>query len=52
MTLEIQTLYYRSPELILGDNEYGMGVDIWAVGLIIYEIKNKKILFQGESEIN
>ena len=28
-TKEIATLWYRSPELMLGDDNYGTGVDIW-----------------------
>lgn len=35
---EIETLWYRSPELLLGIKHYGMGVDIWSLGCILYEL--------------
>ena len=44
-TSEIMTLYYWSPEIILGDKNYGIGVDIWPLGLILYELYTKEILF-------
>lgn len=48
----VSTRYYRSPEIILGQN-YGEPVDIWAVGCIFAELiklvgKNKNfVLFPG-----
>lgn len=35
---EIQTLNYRPPEVILGARDYGRQVDIWPVGVILYEL--------------
>lgn len=34
LTHEIETLWYRAPEVLLGQKEYSLGVDIWAVGCI------------------
>ena len=48
-TKEIATLWYRSPELMLGDENYGTGVDIWAIGLIMCECLTGNPLFMGES---
>lgn len=51
-TREIATLWYRSPELMLGDEHYGTGVDIWAVGCIMAECLNRRPLFPGDSQID
>jgi cyclin-dependent kinase 2 len=34
LTHEIETLWYRAPEVLLGQKQYSLGVDIWAVGCI------------------
>ncbi len=48
-TKDIATLWYRSPELMLGDENYSITIDIWAVGCIMGEIINLKPLFLGDS---
>jgi serine/threonine protein kinase len=48
-TREIATLWYRAPELLLGDDQYGTAVDIWAVGCIMGEMLTSKPIFVGES---
>ena len=47
----IQTLYYKAPELLLGDRNYGFGVDVWAVGCVIAEMVLGRQLFVAHSEI-
>jgi serine/threonine protein kinase len=37
-THEISTLYYRAPEVLLGQKVYSLSVDMWAVGTIFFEI--------------
>lgn len=39
--------YYRAPELIFGEQEYGLETDIWSVGCVIAEIMLGKPIFQG-----
>lgn len=51
LTHEIETLWYRSPEVLLGTKHYSLGVDMWAIGCIFSEIVEKKALFTGDSEI-
>ena len=46
--LFIVTLWYRAPEILLGQKEYSTPIDIWSIGCIFYEMahrskKNKKI---------
>ncbi|CAD8097012.1 unnamed protein product [Paramecium sonneborni] len=51
-TKEIATLWYRAPELMLGDDNYGTGVDIWAVGCIMAECLTGKPLLPGDSQVD
>jgi len=38
MTDYVATRWYRSPELLLSDNDYGKPVDLWAIGCIMGEL--------------
>ena len=44
--------WYRGPELLTGDTQYGKAVDIWAIGCIMGELYDGQPLFPGESEID
>lgn len=46
------TLWYRPPEILLGDKVYSTAVDIWSIGCIFAELVTKKPLFPGDSEID
>ncbi|XP_045549091.1 cyclin-dependent kinase 11B isoform X14 [Salmo salar] len=48
----VVTLWYRSPELLLGAKEYSTAVDLWSVGCIFGELLTQKPLFPGKSEID
>ncbi|KAF4695222.1 hypothetical protein FOZ63_010576 [Perkinsus olseni] len=50
-TREIQTLWYRAPEILLGAKEYGPAVDIWSAGTVIYELCTNRALFQSDCEV-
>lgn len=51
-TQEVVTLWYRAPELLLGDKCYGASVDLWSVGCIMAELVGGRPLFPGDSEID
>lgn len=51
-THEVVTLWYRSPEILLGARQYSTGVDMWSVGAIFAEMCTRKPLFPGDSEID
>lgn len=51
-THEVVTLWYRSPEILLGSRFYTTAVDIWSIGCIFTELVNRKTLFAGDSEID
>lgn len=52
LTKEIVTLWYRAPELLLGEKQYSTAIDIWSVGCIFAEMINKAPLFMGDSQID
>lgn len=52
LTHEIETLWYRAPEILLGQKEYSLGVDTWAMGCIFAELHERRPLFIGDSEID
>lgn len=51
-THEVVTLWYRAPELLLGQENYSTPVDMWSIGTIFAEMVNKVPLFQGDSNID
>jgi len=51
-THEVITLWYRAPEILLGQQQYSMPVDVWSAGCIFAEMMNKRPLFPGDSEID
>lgn len=38
ITGEVQTMWYRAPEVLLGDEKYGAQVDDWSIGCVIAEL--------------
>jgi len=50
-TREVVTLWYRSPEILLGSQAYASSVDIWSCGCILGELAIGRALFPGDSEI-
>ncbi|CAG9583573.1 cell division related protein kinase 2 [Leishmania major strain Friedlin] len=50
-THEVVTLWYRAPEILLGEKHYTPAVDMWSVGCIFAELTRRKVLFRGDSEI-
>lgn len=52
MTEYIATRWYRPPECLLTSGDYGMAIDIWAVGCVFYEMITKKPLFPGKNAID
>jgi serine/threonine protein kinase len=52
-TYKIGTSNYRAPELF-GEKpkDYGIKIDIWALGCTFYEFLTKKILFKGSTDLS
>jgi cyclin-dependent kinase 12/13 len=51
-TNRVITLWYRPPELLLGNERYGPEVDVWSAGCILGELYTKKPVFRGENELD
>ncbi|XP_073056367.1 probable serine/threonine-protein kinase At1g54610 [Primulina eburnea] len=51
MTSRVVTLWYRPPELLLGANYYGVGVDLWSAGCILAELLAGKPILRGRTEV-
>ncbi|XP_020548290.1 probable serine/threonine-protein kinase At1g54610 isoform X3 [Sesamum indicum] len=51
MTSRVVTLWYRPPELLLGDTYYGVGVDLWSAGCILAELLAGKPILRGRTEV-
>lgn len=49
-THEVVTLWYRAPDVLLGNRKYSTPVDIWSCGCIFAELVSGKPLFPGSSE--
>ncbi|KAG0151908.1 hypothetical protein CROQUDRAFT_719537 [Cronartium quercuum f. sp. fusiforme G11] len=52
MTQLVVTLWYRSPELLLGTTNYDTSIDLWSIGCIFGELILKEPLFPGKGEID
>ncbi|KAI0457037.1 kinase-like domain-containing protein [Xylaria acuta] len=52
-TNRVITIWYRSPELLLGETRYGAAVDIWSAACVMVEIFTRHAIFPGDgSEIS
>ncbi|EPE05716.1 cmgc cdk crk7 protein kinase [Ophiostoma piceae UAMH 11346] len=55
-TNRVITIWYRSPELLLGETQYGPAVDIWSAACVLVEIFTRYPIFPGDggeiSQIN
>ncbi|CAF3247045.1 unnamed protein product [Rotaria sp. Silwood2] len=43
-------MWYRPPELLLGERDYGSAVDMWGVGCIFAAMRTRCPIMQGETE--
>ncbi|KAJ5073529.1 cyclin-dependent-like kinase 5 [Anaeramoeba ignava] len=49
---DVVTLWYRSPDVLLGNLRYGPAIDIWSAGCIFAEMYLKQPLFRGSNPKN
>lgn len=52
LTPGVVTLWYRAPEILLGQNIYTAAVDVWSVGCIFGELILNEVLFSGKTELD
>lgn len=46
----VVSLWYRPPELLLGERNYGPPIDLWGVGCIMAEMWTRCPIMQGNTE--
>lgn len=52
-TNRVITIWYRPPELLLGETQYGAAVDVWSAACVMMEVFTKHAIFPGDGhEIN
>ena len=49
-TNRVVTLWYRPPELLLGERDYGPPIDLWGAGCIMAEMWTRSPIMQGSTE--
>ncbi|KAG9393831.1 cyclin-dependent kinase-like [Carpediemonas membranifera] len=49
-TNEVVTLWYRAPDILMGNRVYDTSVDMWSCGVIFAEMSNGEPLFPGRTE--
>ncbi|XP_057660254.1 cyclin-dependent kinase-like 1 isoform X2 [Diorhabda carinulata] len=48
----VATRWYRAPELLVGDTQYGTPVDVWAIGCVLAELMKGEALWPGKSDVD
>ncbi|XP_076940438.1 putative serine/threonine-protein kinase At1g54610 [Bidens hawaiensis] len=51
LTNRVVTLWYRSPELLLGTTVYGPGIDLWSAGCLLAEMFAGRPILPGRTEV-
>jgi serine/threonine protein kinase len=52
LTHYVVTRWYRAPELLVENDEYGKAIDMWSVGCILGEILGRRVLFRGRDYLD
>jgi len=52
LTPKVVTLWYRAPELLMGNRQYGYPVDLWGVGCVLGEMLTGEPFLQGDNELH
>jgi CTD kinase subunit alpha len=47
-TNRVITIWYRSPELLLGETQYSAAVDVWSAACVMVEIFTRNAIFAGD----
>ena len=52
MSLNVVTLWYRAPELLLNNDRYDISIDVWSIGCVFAELLIGKPIFPGKTVID
>lgn len=50
MSPSVVTVWYRAPEILLGDTQYDFSIDVWSAGCILGELLCGSPIFRGKKE--
>ena len=45
----VATRWYRAPELLVGDTQYGPKVDVWAIGCVFVELVKVAVIINHKN---
>lgn len=48
----VATRWYRAPELLVGDTQYGPSVDVWAIGCVAAELMRGTYVYLSVSSLH
>lgn len=51
-TQRVQSLWYRAPELLLGQKAYTCSIDVWSIGCVFGEMLLRRPVFEGKVEFH
>lgn len=51
LTNNVVTMWYKSPELLLGSVRYSSAIDIWSSGCVLAELELGRPIFPGKTEL-
>jgi serine/threonine protein kinase len=52
MTDYVVTRWYRAPELLMEERNYGTAIDVWSIGCIMAEMLKRAAIFPGNDHIH
>jgi serine/threonine protein kinase len=52
LTPSVTNMWYRAPELLLGNGQYDVAIDVWSAACVIAEMVRRRPLFPGDSPID
>lgn len=51
LTNTVMTLFYRPPEMILGEKKYNFSADMWSLGCTLYKVVENQLMFEEKSDV-
>lgn len=51
-SLLVQSLWYKAPEVLLGNKQFTSKIDIWSAGIVYHQMITQKLLARGEDDLD
>ena len=52
MSMAVTTLWFRAPEVLMGDRKYGPAVDVWSLGCVLLSMNAREFPLTGNSDFD